>query len=327
MDGGLMITVNQGGIALLSAQFLTTTSSPINVSDATVEVIGTGGAVVLGPIAMLGPVITGFYYYDWNVPNSISTGNYVIRYSGTVLGVPTAITDELFIQPAGSPIISMTPRQIELVAKLETYIKCAQRIPVINEVPRRSADFTQYQLSWPRWNLTNPIVKRNNEIITSGYVIDYDTGVITFDQPQHRSDVFHVTYNFRWFTPEDELNFLADALNQINLEAPGTTFGLNNVPDQYMGVLMLGATKNAIKQLLFCLLFQQPQTVFGGPERANQVQQDLRALKDNNEKEFERDKKLIKRAQYPRIGLIVTPEYTMPGGRSRWFRYLYSSGI
>jgi hypothetical protein len=119
---------------------------------------------------------------------------------------------------------------------------------------------------------------------------------------------------------------MSDALGQINLEAPGTNFTLDTIPDSYVGVMLLGASKNAMKALIFCLMFQEPSQVFGGAEGAKAAIETLKSLKENNEKEFAADKKQIKKAVYPKIAMVSTPEYTMPGSRSRWFRYLFGSG-
>ena len=72
-----------------------------------------------------------------------------------------------------------------------------------------------------------------------------------------------------------------------------------------------------------CLQFQQPQEVFGGPDAARQAFQNLETLKKNYEGDFNLLLEQKKYGSY--VGLtktVVTPEYTLPGGRSRWFRYL-----
>lgn len=315
----------QGSTALLSAQFSMQSGAPVNVPDATVTIIGAGGDEILEPSPMGGPIIEGFYYYDYVIPNSLPTGNYVVRYSGTVLGVAAVTTDSMVVLPAGSPAAGLTIRQVELIAALEIYLKCAQAIPVYREKPRISYDKTVAQFAWPKWNLTNVAVFKNGELIQDGYSINFDTGTITFESPLHETDDVFGSYNFRWFSDIELLRFLKDALGQMNIQAPGTTFTLDTVPEPFVSVLMLGGSKNAIKALLGCLIFQEPATVFGS--RAEQAMSQLQSLKENNEKEFETEKVQVKRAQYPKIAAVVQPEYTLPGGRSRWFRYLYSSGV
>jgi hypothetical protein len=322
----------QGQTATLTAQFVTSPAGlAVDVPDAMVEILD--GATPILPATPMVHVLTGFYYYDYLVPNSLPVNTYTVRYTGTVVGTPTAATEYLKIVPAGtSTSVTLTQKKIELLAALDKYICCAQRIPVYHELARRSADRSKFSLTFPRWNLGNHIVMLNNELVEPtttpipSFVVDNSTGLITFAAPLHDTDRVHASYNFRWFTDADLLGFMSDALGQINLEAPGTNFTLDTVPDSYVGVLMLGASKNAMKALIFCLMFQEPSQVFGGPDGAKAAIDTLKSLKENNEKEFERDKKQIKKAVYPKIGMTVTPEYTLPGGRSRWFRYLFGSG-
>lgn len=323
----MALTYAQGQTATLVAQFVTSPEGmPVDVPDATVTVFDPNLDEALPPTEMI-QVLTGFYYYYWPIPNSQPVGTYTVRYTGTVLGTPTATTDTINLIEAGSSADTTSDSAAFAIAALEKYLGCAQNIPVYNELGRRiGTDRTMYQLSWPRWNLGNHIIKRNNIIISTGYTLDMDTGTLTFSSPTHNSDVVRASYNFRFFSDADLLRFLNDALSQINLESPGTSFTLDNIPSSYIGVLMQGAAKNALKKLLLCLNFQEPATIFGGREGAQQAISNLNSLKENYEKEFTADKKQIKRARYPSTVGIIQPEYTMPGGRARWFRYLFSGG-
>jgi hypothetical protein len=323
------LTYAQGQTATITAQYVTLTGAPIDVPDPTIEVYGASGALIHGPVAMV-HVMTGFYYYDYAIPNSLPVATYTIRITGTVAGIPSAITQYLKVVLAGTATdVTLSSKQAELIAALETYIRCAQRIPVLDELARcSSATNDRFQFSWPRWNLTNAEIRKNDEIITSGFTMDYDTGTLTFTSPLHSTDRINGSYNFRWFTQVDELRFLSDALGQMNIEPGGfNNMTLNTVPDPFVGILMMGAVKNALKELIFCLQFQQPKTVFGGKEGVKEAIANFTSLKENNEKEFAVDKKQMKKATFPQMRVTSTPEFTLPGGRSRWFRYLYSTGI
>lgn len=322
------LVFSQGQTATFTAQFVTMTGMAIDVPDATVEIYGTGGAIILSAVSMV-HVTTGFYFYDYPIPNSLPVNTYTVRITGTVLGVPSAITQYLEVVLAGTPTsATLTQKKVELIAALETYIKCSQHIPVMNEVARRMQQNTTYQLSFPRWNLTNAEIRLNNETIYDGYTLNYDTGTIVFSSPRHSTDRLTASYNFRWFTQEEELRFLSDALSEINNEPGGyNSMTLDNVDDRFVGILMMGAVRNAIKALMFCLQFQQPQMVFGGKEGAKDAFTNFTTLKDNNEKQFNEQKVKSKKFAYPGIKVVSTPEFTLPGGRSRWFRYLYSTGI
>ena len=325
------LVFTQGQVANLYCQFVTTPAGmPVDVPDAKIAIYGLGGDAILPPTTMLS-VDTGFYVYDFVIPNSLAVGEYTIRYTGTVQGTPTAATTSMQVLLAGTPNYSyMSQRQIEMIAALETYVGCAQHIPVVAEPARRNKSRDQFSLSWPRWNLCNPLVMKNNELMDyDSMAIDYDTGMIVFPKPLHDTDKIDVTYNFRFFTQVDMLRFLNDSLSQINLEPPQTVaYTLDTVPPNFIGTLMQGALAHAIQKLLFCIQFQQPGTIFGNQERLDKAVSNFMSQKENAEKQFREDKKTLKtKGPYPKVALIVTPEYTLPGGRSRWFRYLFSSNM
>lgn len=326
---GESLIYSQGQTATLTAQFVTSPAGvPIDISDAMVAIYD-GPDTILAPVAMLPTVaVTGLYYYDWVIPNTLPVKSYTIRYTGTVQGDSTAAIDSISVVPAGTNTgASPSQKVVELIAALEVYVECAQHIPVYNELARRNRDRTIFSLTYPKWNLGNHAVFLNRELISDGFAINAESGTITFEAPLHDTDVVMASYNFRMFSQTDMIRFLADAISQINVQPPGTAYTLEGFPDQFVGILMMGATKNAIKRMLMCLNFQETAAIFGGREAAQDVMSNLNALKENNEKEFTEEKKNLKLARYPGIAAIVEPAYTLPGGRARWFRYLYSSSM
>lgn len=319
----------QGQTATLTATFVTSPAGmPVDVPDPRVRITGPGGTDILAATAMT-RVDTGFYFYDYEIPLTMPVDAYTVIITGTVLGTPTAMSIYLQVVEAGvSTPASASQHAAELVAALDRYIGCALRIPVYNEVARRNKNRDVFQFTWPRWNLANHIIKLNNEPIEDGYTINLDTGTVTFAAPLHPTDKVSASYNFRFFSNMDMLGFISDAIDQINIEPPQSSYTVNTFPTQFVGVMLHGAAKNAIQRLLFCLTMQEPQTIFGGPEAAKNAISTFQSLKENHEKEFAADKKTLKtKGPYPKISAIVQPEYTLPGGRSRWFRYLFSSGI
>ena len=72
--------------------------------------------------------------------------------------------------------------------------------------------------------------------------------------------------------------------------------------------------------------------IYGGPDNINSEEaaraaqatlKDLYATYTELWAEFAKNVKTLK---LPGSAIYVTPEYTLPGGRSRWFRYLYKGG-
>jgi hypothetical protein len=129
------------------------------------------------------------------------------------------------------PVVRKRAGRWEMVAALESYIGCAQHIPVYEELARRNRDNTVYQFTWPRWNLGNHAIFVNNKIVENPvppapqvFTLNGDTGTLTFTSARHVTDKVYASYNFRMFSTIDELRFLSDALNQINLETPGTNW-------------------------------------------------------------------------------------------------------
>jgi hypothetical protein len=91
-----------------------------------------------------------------------------------------------------------------------------------------------------------------------------------------------------------------------------------------MQLVLWGAAVEALRRLMLDITFQEPALVFGSPEMQDRAFNRFQQLKENYEKMLETDLAQKKNARY--VGLtqtMVTPEYTLPGGRSRWFRYLF----
>ena len=271
-------------------------------------------------------IVTGFYFYDWIIPNSLPPGAYTVRYTGTVLGTPTAAITDVQVFPPGTPAgVTMTPQQIALIAGLETYLGCMQAIPVVNETARRNASRDQYLFTFPRWNLGNHAIFMNKEEVTSGFTIDFDNGLVRFDNPLLTSDVIRSTYTFRFFSQTDLLRFINDAINNLNVGPPLLSYTPETLPTQFFGVVMQGAAALAIQKMLMCWSIQQIRKIFG--DDASATQSNWQSLKQNYEENFKVLREQAKISRYPPPAAVIAPEYTLPGGRSRWFRYLFSSSL
>ena len=100
----------------------------------------------------------------------------------------------------------------------------------------------------------------------------------------------------------------------------------DTLPTQMFGVIMQGAAALAIQKLLMCWSIQQVRKIFGDKDAAA-VQANWQSLKQNYEEQFKELRAQAKISRYPTPAAVVAPEYTLPGGRSRWFRYLFSSSL
>jgi hypothetical protein len=141
-------------------------------------------------------------------------------------------------------------------------------------------------------------------------------------------DVIAADYTFRWFSDEQLDQFLDNGINMLNSFPPfRPAFNFTTLltgGTQFLPAVLYGAAVDAMRSLMMCLQFQQPAQFFGGLERAREIFGNLETLKQNYTKTWETLLGQKKFGPYPQTRLVVTPEFTLPGGRSRWFRMLFS---
>lgn len=275
-------------------------------------------------------VVTGFYVFDWSIPSDQPSGTYTVKW--TYQDGSDSVEELQYIVVAGSSSHSGTSLYDDRISgmrmALSVHLSCAQAVPVYKEQGIIESDNKTVSFNFPRWNQNQGTrIFVNEKPVRSGLIINYFKGQITFDSDLTEFDTVTADYNFRWFDDESLDRFMQNALSIVNSYPPVGRYNLYSVPDRFIPHIMYGATKDAIRHMLMCLQFQEPQEVFGGPDKAQTAFQQLETLKQNYEKDF-RDL-LEQKKKGPYTGLtkgIVVPEYTLPGGRSRWFRYLFKSG-
>ncbi len=273
----------------------------------------------------------GFYTFDWSIPRDQEIGKYLVTWSYTVNDFSFVEFQEIIISSLGdtqSAQVQLYGQRIsDLRMALSEMIACAQKIPVYHEEAVANKQKNLFKFTFGRWNqVFGTRIYRNNILLEDGIEINYPKGLVNFDYSVSDYDVIHADYNFRWFSDEQLDIFLQNAVSVFNIYPPSSNFSLFSVPDAYVPIVLYGAAKDALRELLLCLNFQQPQQVFGGSENAQKAFSNFETLKKNYEEEFKGLLEQKKRGKYPRTRAIVTPEYTLPGGRSRWFRYLFGGG-
>jgi hypothetical protein len=242
----------------------------------------------------------------------------------------TAATElqQVIVADSGAASNFYKGRVLEFRNALESYIFCAQAIPVYFEQAKLTEDRRTFYFSFPRWNQTAGVnIYRNKSLITSGAEVNYFKGYVRFDSMLSDYDFVNADYNFKWFSDLELDTFLSNAVQTLNSFPPHSTYTLISLPDKYIPSVLYKAATDALRKMMLCLQFQEPQQVFGGSDGAQQAFSNFETLKKNYEDEW---KLLYEQKKYgPYVGLtqsIVTPEFTLPGGRSRWFRYLFKSG-
>ena len=281
----------------------------------------------------------GYFVYDWPVPYEQALGEYSVISTATIDTLPITITDKLYIvgaeteqyQTGGEIPYVMTQRYADLIGGLFYFIREAQEIPVRNERAKQvAAGSNFYKLTFGKWNQSAlPEVRRNKIIMaTNEYDLNYDS-LIEFKIPISPHDVIDVSYNFAWFDMSELAEFVRLAVEEINFTPPGSNFLPGATPANWDPAVIYGSASHALRRLIFALAFQQPQLVYGlnalDRDGVNHSKDVFQSLLTSYSDLFLEQKKWVKRSNWPSGANIVVPEYTLPGGRSRWFRYLYKS--
>jgi len=319
--GGKFIQGNRATVMLKITAFDGTPKDP---EDIYITIYTEEGEIVSLDNITPEHVTTGYYVYDWNIPTDQTTGVYNIVWSYKVDDIEKAEVQEAIVSEDATDTALYSGRIVDLKFALEYHLTCAQTIPVYFEQSKISRDNKKYEFSFTNWN-QSPGVKiyRNQEIINDDYDINYFKGNVIFDNALLDQDVINADYNFRWFSDDELIRFMANALQTVNMYPPVSNYGLSNFPDRFIPIVLYGAVKDALRHLMMCINFQQPAQVFGGVEEAQRAFANFESLKKNYEGDWEKLLEQKKYGPYPVSKLIVVPEYTLPGGRSRWFRYLF----
>jgi hypothetical protein len=195
-------------------------------------------------------------------------------------------------------------------------------------VKEKSKFSTKYNFAYENWRKDfRPVVRLNDRIVEDGWVVDYN-GHIYFDGKMSPEDSVNVHYQFSCFSQEEVLGFLHMGLRMMNSKPPAseTYPSLDTMPGIWDAPVLLYAAVMAMRRLVFGLNFQEKRMIFGETaEEAQQAISNFQSLYQEYQSQWDEISKDAKTRQLPGISLSVTPEYTLPGGRSRWFRYLFKT--
>jgi hypothetical protein len=322
-------TFVQGNLCTLFLSLTDVHGNPLTAESISLAITKDGEAV----LSDISPdfIRAGFYAFDWTIPSDLSAGSYLVTWTYVAEGFSGTELQQIVVSASGdtanSSIQLYGARLSAFRTALSEMICCAQKIPVYHEQSLPNIDYTTFKFTFPRWNQAyGTRIFRNNKLIENEYEINYFKGTVIFDTPMTSYDTIYADYNFRWFSDEQMDRFLENAAMVINYYPPQSGYSILTIPDLYVPLVLYGAAKDALRELLMCLNFQQPQQVFGGSDAAQKAFSNMETLKKNYEEEFTRLLEQKKYGKYPRTKGIVTPEFTLPGGRSRWFRYMFGGG-
>ncbi|KKK92357.1 hypothetical protein LCGC14_2703740, partial [marine sediment metagenome] len=269
-------------------------------------------------------VVTGYYVYDWVVPDDQPNGEYTVVWNYVADDIQKAEVQYIVISEDATDTLLYSGRFLEFRKALEYHLSCAQSIPVYYEQAKPSRDRKKFRFSFKNWNQSADVkVYRNGNVVNEGVEVDFFNGTISFDETLAIQETVNADYNFKWFKDEELNRFLNNSVQTVNVYPAETDYSIEDVPDKHIPAVLYGAAKDALRQLMMCLQFQQPQQVFGGAEGAKSAFQGFDTLKQNYEKDWEKLLGQKKYGRWPRIQIISVPTFSLPGGRSRWFRMLF----
>ncbi len=304
-------------------------------SEPTVEVVKEDGTELATLTAQ--SESNGLYYADWTVPVDLPVGKYYDRWTYTYddLEFDTetsyfqVYTADTFLSFSGSTSSNkMTNRMLNLVRALENdFIYETQHIPLYWEHGMRTADASKLNFAYGNWrDDPKPLVRRNGKLIAEGWVADYN-GNLFFQNSPNENDDITVTYTFSYFSKDELAGFINEGLRAMNALPPSSwSYNSVNLTPQYWdyGILLMAAV-HAMRRIVMGLNFQERAIIFGeDPERSKAAQSNFQQLYQDYSATWKEVAEGIKKA-LPTIGAVIVPEYTLPGGRSRWYRYLYTT--
>lgn len=157
-----------------------------------------------------------------------------------------------------------------LLDRLDDLLDAFRYIERWEEPGRLLPDFKTLKFGWPNWlDIPAPEILVNNEPMVAGtdYTVDATNGQVVFAADQDASNTFRGNYVFRLIPRTQCATFFEIALSQANIKKPQSNFGWDSIPENWMGVLVLGAYKYAADAILARLGTFRYQRLFEDPNR------------------------------------------------------------
>lgn len=281
----------------------------------------------------------GIYYADYNVPIDADVGRYYDKWTFQYDdgGDDHEVITHFDVFPADSIVnfssstvsqmfTDIMERGIRDLSNL--FIYEAMHIPVYGEQAQRTASGLRYNFAYKNWNRDpRPMLRINNRLEENGWYADYN-GNVFFQTERDPSDVVTAYYNFAYFSKDDLAGFLDTGLGAMNAIPPASTTAstLAAAPMEWWHGIQVYAAMQALRRLLLGLSFQETAIIFGEGDKMSSARDLIRGLYEDYSSIWKDLSSGVKK-KLPGIGSIVLPEYTLPGGRARWYRYLYVSGV
>lgn len=187
-------------------------------------------------------------------------------------------------------------------------------------------EITTYDFAFCNWNEDRPpVVRVTDRVVESGYSIDYQAGRIHFERKMTPADYVDVSYHFSLFKKEELVSFLRMGLHMMNSTPPAsiTYREIDFIPREWQGPILLYAAQTALRRMILGLSFQEKQMIYGKPEQVSATVGWIQSLYNEYKEQYKEASDNAKTRKLYSISVNVIPSYTLPGGRSRWFRYMF----
>jgi hypothetical protein len=141
----------------------------------------------------------------------------------------------------------------------------------------------------------------------------------------HSYDNVLVSYSIKMITNDHMNSSLYMALQAINSQPGASKYRtVSAAPYFYDPALVYGAAYYILRSLLTSLTNRQRRLLIEDPDA--RITDDIRQSATMYKEDFEKMLEKLPIATYPGIRAVVVPEFNMPGGRSRFFRYIWNIG-
>jgi hypothetical protein len=139
----------------------------------------------------------------------------------------------------------------------------------------------------------------------------------------HPYDTILASYSIRLFTGSHMNQALYMALQSVNSQPGSSKYSsVSSAPYYYEPALIIGASYYLLRSLLTSLTQRQKRLLLEDPDA--KIIDDLRNTTTMYKEEFEKLLEKLPLARLPNTRSITVPEYNMPGGRSRFFRFAFN---
>ena len=194
--------------------------------------------------------------------------------------------------------------------------------------------------TWRNWLTTYEPEVFINDMLSDGseYAVNYTSGSLTFASALSTGrnkvdsndvdlyepiDRVNANYKFSCFTVQQTVSFMEMALSEFNSIYPISHYNTTSTYTTAKAAMILGGSYYMYNHILSGFINQQFRVMFGEDEWKDLI--DIaKTMKENTKEVFDKIKESKQHTLVSPQGIVV-PEFTLPGGRSRFFSFVFGS--